>query len=58
MQERAESGAISPTPTKLDDNNNIINDLLNDIKLIKRLGVSNAVNITTNVALPPKCTKY
>ncbi|QIZ08452.1 hypothetical protein HFZ78_18485 [Priestia megaterium] len=53
MRERAESGAISPTPKKLDDNNNIINDLLNDIKLIKRLGDSNTVNVTTNVSLPP-----
>ncbi|MDQ6598091.1 hypothetical protein [Bacillus salipaludis] len=53
IRERAESGALSPTPKKLDDTNDIINDLLNDIKLIKKLRDSNAVNVTTNVSLPP-----
>jgi hypothetical protein len=56
MREKAQSRVISPTPKKIDSSNIMINDLLNDIKLIKRLGVSNEVNVTTNVSLPPNAS--
>jgi hypothetical protein len=53
LRERAKSGAISPTPKKLEDSDSIINDLLHDMAVIKELaGLDASIDVPSTPNAP------